>query len=535
MKRNILPSLLCALTICIQAQNQERPIDRNATEPTQQLYRYLRYRVWGKQILSGCQARWDYNTMDADGLYERTGKYPAINIFDFQHFRQRNLNYMGPTAKAWHDAGGIVGFIWHWSVPIAADLSAKEGFAFYSPTGSQGRPGTLFSPRRAVQAGTPEHRIINENLDTIVSYFLHYQKQGIPILWRPFHEAAGNTNRGGKAIYTQRYLMEHGVHNLIYIWTSELDDDDWYPGDKYVDIVARDQYHVPTQHGSFKQQFDLLRNKYPSKMLALAECDCVPSSEAMEKDNVRWLFVAPWTTPFVFSQQNDDAFWRQFLNEKLILTRDEVNRTGTYRLGINKESGIYEKGERAVVTCHADYVPMDSLLVRVSYNNKVCREFRLLPATADFIVMEQALDSTCAVSVLVQERTNKPESIGYVVAPEGFRSGYEEPADLMTYWNDLKKQLKALPMQVKTTPLDVPEQYKGKYTCQDLEINCLGPAPVRAYVAKPINAKKKSLPIIILCRAAGVSGNWCRCSERECVHSTVHNSSDTPRQKSIAR
>ena len=108
MKRNILPSLLCALTICIQAQNQERPIDRNATEPTQQLYRYLRYRVWGKQILSGCQARWDYNTMDADGLYERTGKYPAINIFDFQHFRQRNLNYMGPTAKAWHDAGGIV-------------------------------------------------------------------------------------------------------------------------------------------------------------------------------------------------------------------------------------------------------------------------------------------------------------------------------------------------------------------------------------------------------------------------------------------
>jgi hypothetical protein len=61
----------------------------------------------------------------------------------------------------------------------------------------------------------------------------------------------------------------------------------------------------------------------------------------------------------------------------------------------------------------------------------------------------------------------------------------------MTYWNDLKKQLKALPMQVKTTPLDVPEQYKGKYTCQDLEINCLGPAPVRAYVAKPINAKGK--------------------------------------------
>ena len=534
MKRTILSFLLPLLALAMQAQIQEQPIDREATGPARQLYRYLRDKVWGKQVLSGCQARWDYNTTDADGIYERAGKYPAINIFDFQHFRQRNLNYMGPTAKAWHDAGGIVGFIWHWSVPVSADLSPKDGFAFYTPSGAEGRrPGTLFSARKAVQEGTPEQRVINENLDTIVRYLLHYQQQGIPILWRPFHEAAGNTNRGGKAwfwwgndgaeafkqlyLYTQQYLMERGVHNLIYIWTSELDDDDWYPGDAYVDIVARDQYHAPSRHGSFKQQYDLLRNKYPSKMLALAECDCVPSAEAMENDDARWLFVAPWTTPFVFSQQNDDAFWRQFLSEKLILTRDEVNRAGSYRLSINKESGVFGKGERAVVSCHADPVPFDSLHVRVLYNNKVCREFRLLPSSADFNVLEQALDSTCAVTVEVKEHTGKPEAIGYVVAPEGFRAGYEEPADLMPYWDNLKKQLKALPMQVKTVPLEVPQQYQGKYTCQDVEINCLGPAPVRAYMAKPAGAKKKSLPIIILCRAAGVSGNWCRCSVGECV------------------
>lgn len=534
MKRTILSFLLPLLALAMQAQIQEQPIDREATGPTRQLYNYLLDKVWGKHVLSGCQARWDYNTTDADGTYERAGKYPAINIFDFQHFRQRNLNYMGPTAKAWHDAGGIVGFIWHWSVPVSADLSPKDGFAFYTPSGAEGRrPGTLFSARRAVQEGTPEQRIINENLDTIVRYLLHYQQQGIPILWRPFHEAAGNTNRGGKAwfwwgndgaeafkqlyLYTQRYLMERGVHNLIYIWTSELDDDDWYPGDAYVDIVARDQYHAPSQHGSFKQQFDLLRSKYPSKMLALAECDCVPSAEAMENDDARWLFVAPWTMPFVFSKQNDDAFWRQFLAEKLILTRDEVNRAGSYRLSINKESGIYEKGERAVVSCHADPVPFDSLHVRVLYNNKVCREFSMLPASADFNVLEQVLDSTCAVMVEVKEHTGKPEAIGYVVAPDGFRPGYEEPADLMPYWDNLKKQLKALPMQVKAVPLDVPQQYQGKYTCQDVEINCLGPAPVRAYMAKPTEAKKKSLPIIILCRAAGVSGNWCRCSVSECV------------------
>ena len=534
MKRTIFSFLLPLLALAMQAQIQKQPIDREATGPARQLYSYLLDKVWGKQVLSGCQARWDYNTTDADGIYERAGKYPAINIFDFQHFRQRNLNYMRPTAKAWNDAGGIVGFIWHWSVPVSADLSPKDGFAFYTPSGAEGRrPGTLFSARRAVQEGTPEQRIINENLDTIASYLLHYQRQGIPILWRPFHEAAGNTNRGGKAwfwwgndgadafkqlyLYAQRYLMERGVHNLIYIWTSELDDDDWYPGDAYVDIVARDQYHAPSQHGSFKQQFDLLRSKYPSKMLALAECDCVPSAQAMEKDDARWLFVAPWTVPFVFSQQNDDAFWRQFLHEELILTRDEVNRASSYRLSINKESGVYEKEERAVVSCHAAPMPFDSLHVRVLYNNKVCREFSLLPSSTDFTVLEQALDSTCAVMVEVKEHTGKPEAIGYVVAPDGFRAGFEEPADLMSYWDNQKQQLRALPMQVKTMPLDVPLQYQGKYTCQDVEINCLGPAPVRAYMAKPVGAKKKSLPLIILCRAAGVSGNWCRCSVDECV------------------
>ncbi len=525
--------LLATLGAAAQTEIMQQPIDREANGPTRQLYRYLRDKVWGQKVLSGCQARWDYNITDAEGIKERSGRYPAINIFDFQHFRQRNLNYMGPTAKAWHDAGGIVGFIWHWSVPIAADLSAKEGFAFYSPTGSQGRPGTLFSPRRAIQTGTPEHSILNENLDTIVGYLLHYQQQGIPILWRPFHEAAGNTNRGGKSwfwwgndgaeafkqlyLYTQRYLMEHGVHNLIYIWTSELDDDDWYPGDEHVDIIARDQYHIPSQHGSFKEQFDLLRKKYPSKMLALAECDCVPSAEAMEKDNAKWLFVAPWTTPFVFSRQNDDAFWKKFHSETLILTRDEVNRAGTYRLEVNKESGIYMKGEKAIITCHTDAVPLDSVRVRVYHNNQLNREYSLLPTTPNFITMEQTLDSTCAVSVEVHENNGKPSSIGYLVAPEGFRSGYSEPSDLMQYWDNQRKLLKALPMQVKTANLEVPEWCLGKYTCQDVEINCLGPSPVRAYMAKPVNAKKKSLPIIILCRAAGVSGNWCRCQVGECV------------------
>ena len=187
------------------------------------------------------------------------------------------------------------------------------------------------------------------------------------------------------------------------------------------------------------------------------------------------------------------------------------------RMTVNHENGIYAKGEKAVVTCHSDTAIVDTLTVRVYNNNRLTGTTRVLPTGTDFEVFAQAYDSTCAVMVEVETGKKLKESAGFVVAPEGFRAGYTEPEDLMPYWENQKKLLKALPMQVKTTPLDVPQQYEGKYTCQDVEINCLGPAPVRAYMAKPAKAKKKSLPIIILCRAAGVSGNWCRCQVGECV------------------
>ena len=336
--------LLCATLLASAlsvAQVPESPVDSSATEPARQLYRYLRNKVWGKQVLSGCQARWDYNTTDADEVYQKAGRYPAVNIFDFQHFRMNHVDYYSDVAKRWHDSGGIVGFIWHWSVPVDSALTTSQGYSFYSPTGTQPpRRGTAFSPRRALQEGTPEHDIILGDLQQITRLLLHYQEQGIPIIWRPLHEAAGNTNRGGTAwfwwgndgaavfcqlyCFMQKYLMEHGVHNLIYVWTSELDDDDWYPGDAYVDIVARDQYRASNNHGSYKKQFDILREKYPNKMLALAECDCVPGAEEMQRDGATWLYVAPWTGNFLFGSNNDAEFWTRFLASPFILTRDKV-------------------------------------------------------------------------------------------------------------------------------------------------------------------------------------------------------------------
>lgn len=73
-----------------------------------------------------------------------------------------------------------------------------------------------------------------------------------------------------------------------------MGDDDWYPGDDCVDIVARDGYPKGnTEHSSQASDFKRLREAHPNKMTALPECNSVPSWENMQRDGALWLMLAP--------------------------------------------------------------------------------------------------------------------------------------------------------------------------------------------------------------------------------------------------
>ncbi len=320
------------------------PCDKQATSQTKALYSYLRDEVWGKKVLSGCQALWNYNIKEAEKIHSYCGKYPAINVFDFQHYIDSEkgvdwINYHETTAKQWQDQGGIVGFMWHWNVPTNVFSENLGWYGFYAP--KQGNSFTYMSPLKALEEGTLEHDFINRSLDIIAKYLLEYQSQGVAVLWRPLHEAAGNINtyKDGKAwfwwgtdgadafkklyVYMYHYFQNRGIHNLIYIWTSQMNDPDWYPGDEYVDIVARDNYSYEN-HVSGKSEFSKLTQRYPNKMVALAECGVVPAADQMENDGAKWLFVAPWCSDEYVPGKNDESFWKQFMQSPLIITRDKV-------------------------------------------------------------------------------------------------------------------------------------------------------------------------------------------------------------------
>lgn len=199
-----------------------------------------------------------------------------------------------------------------------------------------------------------------------------------------------------------------------------------------------------------------------------------------------------------------------------------------FRLTLNSGTGVFEKNAKAVISCELSAPVTDTLHVRIYKNNKLQEEKKIVPPVktgegweipGSINLLEGSYDETCAVYAEVTQGRNRGtnQGIGFVVAPEGFQTGYSEPEDMMKWWNGQKKQLARMPMNLKLSELEVPEQYQGKFSCQDVTADCIGPAPMRAYFAKPLGAKRKSLPIIILCRAAGVAGDWCRCQVGECV------------------
>ena len=107
-------------------------------------------------------------------------------------------------------------------------------------------------------------------LDLIADYGTQLEAEGVPVLFRPFHENNGSWFWWGKAFcdeqtyknlyaYTVEYLRDvKGVHNFLYVYSPGgpfEDEEDYlsrYPGDEFVDILAFDMYHDnPTEDDSW--------------------------------------------------------------------------------------------------------------------------------------------------------------------------------------------------------------------------------------------------------------------------------------------
>ena len=360
MRHRIIPFILLFLSpSCTQAvvPEPEHEIsyvlcNKNATAEVQSLWSLLTAQ-YGRNAISGVVANIDWNTREAENVYQWTGHYPALNVFDFMNMHASKdvnpsgwLDYSDMTpVTEWHNAGGIVGCMWHWQ------MMANDGVNRTCSPGA--KPGeTSFDASKISDPSSAEYKQMVQDIDQVAGYLKKMQKLGIPVIWRPLHEASGNTYEfaGGKPwfwwgaqgaeVYKQlwrfmydRLVNYHKLNNLIWVWTSQVGDTDWYPGADVVDIIGRDNYYA-LQYPLHKE-FEMLTKLYPNKLITLAECgngDDVDMSlwSDIWAEGSRWSWFMTWYDAAYNRGQSDEhqfageAWWKDAFNSGVVLDREEV-------------------------------------------------------------------------------------------------------------------------------------------------------------------------------------------------------------------
>lgn len=92
---------------------------------------------------------------------------------------------------------------------------------------------------------------------------------------------------------------------------------------------------------------------------------------------------------------------------------------------------------------------------------------------------------------------------GAGIEPTAIKPSQPVPEDFVAFWTGKKKELAAIPVNARLTPVKSPQTNVEVF---DVQADCVG-AGVSGYFARPTGAKPKSLPIILMVHGAGVSSS----------------------------
>jgi mannan endo-1,4-beta-mannosidase len=296
------------------------------TDEAVRLYQFL-YDNYGKKIISGVST-----VEEADWLKTNTGKSPALVGLDYlfcgRGYSWYDDNQPFNQGKAWYEKNGIVNFHWHWRDP------SRVTEEFYTAQ-------TAFDISKIFDENSAEYAAMISDIDYISGQLKRFQDAKIPVIWRPLHEAAGGWFWWGAKgaapckklwqVMFDRMVNVNGLHNLIWVWTREPDDDAWYPGDEYVDIVGRDIYR-DGDHSSQVLEFNDMVDRYNGeKIITISESGSFPDVDNLVKDAAGWSWYMPWNGKYTWdAAYNPLALWQKAFASDYVLTLDEMPVLANY-------------------------------------------------------------------------------------------------------------------------------------------------------------------------------------------------------------
>lgn len=316
---------------------------KSPSSATKELYENL-CSLRGHGILSGQQIYNDDLSPITAINSVTNGKNPAIlgiDLINYSPSRVERGVSAGRTIESaidWNNKGGIVTCCWHWNAPAnLLDVDEKnkhwyEGFV----TGSN----TFDFPKGLDDDTSVEYSLLLRDIDVIAEQLKILQESGVPVLWRPLHEASGGWFWWGtkKADYYiklyklifHRLVDYHQLNNLIWVWNGQSPT--WYPGDEYVDVISYDDYSGENRHSTVEVSLSLIQSATSqAKLCAISENGALPNIDKLAEVKSVWSWFCTWNGDFVV-EYNTLNYSDKFTSKKLfsrwydtnwLITREE--------------------------------------------------------------------------------------------------------------------------------------------------------------------------------------------------------------------
>lgn len=326
-------------------------VNPNADENTKRLYKFL-CDIYGKYSLAGQYADEGRASSEYEKITAKTGKTFAVLGLDMGNYSLGSKAH-GAESKTveyaydWYkNAGGIVQLCWHWTTPEDYAVNAGDQ-PWYSSFYKEGSKLDLDKIMNGEDDAA--YQLLMDDIDNMANELARLRDAGVPVLWRPLHEAAGGWFWWGNCepesykklwnIMYNKMTNEHNLTNLIWVWNGQ--DPAWYPGDETVDINGWDIYAGNHVDSSQSGRFDDMATNYgtKTKLIALTENGCVMDPDKVFNDNARWLFWGTWSDPFTMKLGvviNDEYTTVELLtkayNHERVLTLDELPDLQNYPL-----------------------------------------------------------------------------------------------------------------------------------------------------------------------------------------------------------
>lgn len=340
--------------------------DTQATAVTKNLYSYL-IDLYGKKVLSG-----QHELADINYIRSKTTKFPAIGSFDLIEYSPSRRAYGSnpgryiENAIQWAtDNNTIMAMMWHWNAPTdLINTTGKEwwrGFYTYA---------TTFDIEAVLNDTTSEkYQLVLRDIDSIASQLKKIQAAGLPVLWRPLHEAAGGWFWWGakgpeplkklwRLLY-QRLTDYHQIHNLIWVFTLERVDTTWYPGDDYVDMVSLDLYPSSTTPSpTLATDWEAIKKIFNGrKPITLSEAGVLFNPDNARIYGTWWSGFTVWTGDFIRKIPIDELKYTYW--DEDVLTADELPDWKNYKEG----DSLYKQGDPLPTQIHTRKQPQPQISV----------------------------------------------------------------------------------------------------------------------------------------------------------------------------